>query len=73
MSKGLKNKEVDVQELWRKRENLAESIRIRHQELEGLRWEFQKSIAPKLDHLNKLHEEMQQIESTLYEIGELEI
>ena len=51
------------------RDSLADSIRIRSDEIKDLTADFERSLEPKKKHLNKLIGLLRDVRSKLYELG----
>ena len=63
------NKTLKIKELFIKRDNLSESWRTRNNKIMELRKEFEKSIEPKIEHLNFLKNEIDKVRSELHGLG----
>ena len=59
-----------IDELYEKRENFAKSLSIRYQEIEDLRKDFELRLEPKRKHIEELRNNLGDVESELFELGE---
>ena len=62
-------REIKIDELLVKRDNLSETLKFRRNEIKGLREGFEFSLKDRVEHINSLEGKIELIRSDLYEMG----